>query len=137
VGSSFRVASPDARSPYTHQTTAGMTRQISTSYALSLDYVYMRGEHFPLTVNVNARRPDNTFPLLASGARLLFYNDVSPIRIHQAQIRLEKRFSSNLGFLIGYTLGSAKSIADNGTPSDKYDLMSDWGPTCGTASSAT
>ncbi len=129
VGSSFRVASPDARSPYTHQTTAGVTRQISSSYALSVDYVYMRGEHFPLTVNVNARRADNTFPLLASGARLLLYDDVSPIRIHQAQIRLEKRFSKSLGFLAGYTLGSARSIADNGTPSDKYDLMSDWGPT--------
>ena len=129
LGTSFRIANPDTRSPYTHQTTAGMTHQISNSYALSLDYVYMRGEHFPLTVNVNARRADNTFPLLASGARLLLYDDVSPIRIHQAQIRLERRFSKPLGFLVGYTLGSASSIADNGTPSDKYDLMSDWGPT--------
>ena len=129
LGTSFRIANPDARSPYTHQTTAGMTRQISSTYALSFDYVYMRGEHFPLTKNVNARRADNTFPLLASGARLLLYDDSSPIRIHQAQIRLEKRFSSTLGFLVGYTLGSAKSIADNGTPSDKYNLMADWGST--------
>jgi carboxypeptidase family protein/TonB-dependent receptor-like protein len=129
VGSSFRIANPDARSPYTHQTTAGVTRQISTSYALSADYVYMRGEHFPLTLNVNARRADNTFPLLTSGARLLLYDDVSPIRIHQAQIRLEKRFANRLGFMVGYTLGSAKSIANNDTPSDKYNLMSDWGPT--------
>jgi hypothetical protein len=106
-----------------------MTRQISSSYALSVDYVYMRGEHFPLTVNVNARRADNTFPILASGARLLVYDDESPIRIHQAQIRLEKRFSNHVGFLAGYTLGSAKSIADNGTPADKYNLLADWGPT--------
>jgi hypothetical protein len=129
LGSSFRIANPDARSPYTHQTTAGVTHQMSTSYALSFDYVYMRGEHFPLTVNVNARRADNTFPLLASGARLLLYSDVSPIRIHQGQFRLEKRFSNRVGFLVGYTLGSAKSIADNGTPSDKYNLTADWGPT--------
>ena len=129
LGTAFRVASPDARSPYTHQMTAGVTRQLSDSYALSADYVYMRGEHFPLTVNVNARRADGTFPLLASSARLLLYNDVSPIRIHQAQIRLEKRFSNRVGFLVGYTLGSARSIADNGTPSDKYDFVADWGPT--------
>lgn len=129
VGSSFRIASPDARSPYTHQFTTGTTRQLGKDYALSFDYVYMRGEHFPLTLNVNARRADGTFPLVASGLRLLLYDDESPIRIHQAQFRLQKRFNNRLGFLIGYTAGSAKAIADNGTPSDKYNLLADWGPT--------
>jgi hypothetical protein len=129
VGTAFRVASPNAEAPYSHQITAGTTRQIGTNFAASFDYVYMRGEHFPLTRNVNARRADGTFPILASGLRLLVYDDSAPIRIHQAQFRLQKRFSNKLGFLLGYTLGSAKSIADNGTPSDKYDLMADWGPT--------
>ena len=109
--------------------TAGATRQLGTNYAASFDYVYMRGEHFPLTRNVNARRADDTFPILASGVRLLLYDDSSPIRIHQAQFRLQKRFANRLGFLLGYTLGSAKSIADNGTPSNHYDLMADWGAT--------
>jgi hypothetical protein len=129
VGTAFRVASADAEAPYTHQMTSGVTRQLGTNYAASFDYVYMRGEHFPLTRNVNARRADNTFPILTSGLRLLVYDDSAPIRIHQAQFRLQKRFANRLGFLLGYTLGSAKSIADNGTPSDKYDLMADWGPT--------
>ncbi|MCA1586483.1 MAG: hypothetical protein LC791_17495, partial [Acidobacteria bacterium] len=133
VGSSFRIASPDAESPYTHQMTTGATRQLGRDYAVSFDYVYMRGEHFPLTFNVNARQADGKFPLLASGLRLLLYEDVSLIRIHQAQIRLQKRFAGRLGFLVGYTLGSAKSIAEGqplvGTPSDKYDVMADWGPT--------
>ena len=129
VGTAFRVASPDAEAPYTHQMTSGVTRQLGTNYAASFDYVYMRGEHFPLTRNVNARQADGTFPILASGLRLLVYDDSAPIRIHQAQFRIQKRFANRLGFLFGYTLGSAKSIADNGTPSDKYDLMADWGPT--------
>ena len=129
VGSAFRIASPDAESPYSHQMTAGVTRQLGTNYAASVDYVYMRGESFPLTRNVNARRDDGTFPILASGLRLLLYDDASPIRIHQAQFRIQKRFANRLGFLLGYTLGSAKSIADNGTPSNHYDLMADWGPT--------
>lgn len=129
VGSSFRIANPDAQSPYTHQMTAGTTRQLGRDYALSFDYVYMRGEHFPVTRNVNARQADGTFPLVLSGLRLLLYDDSSPIRIHQAQLRLQKRFANRLGFLVGYTLGTAKSIADNGTPFDKYNLMTDWGPT--------
>lgn len=128
-GAAFRIASPDAEAPYSHQMTAGATRQLGTNYAASFDYVYMRGEHFPLTRNVNARQADGTFPILTSGLRLLLYDDSAPIRIHQAQFRLQKRFANKLGFLLGYTLGSAKSIADSGTPSDKYDLMADWGPT--------
>lgn len=128
-GAAFRIASPDAEAPYTHQMTAGATRQLGTNYAASFDYVYMRGEHFPLTRNVNARQADGTFPILASGLRLLLYDDSAPIRIHQAQFRLQKRFANKLGFLLGYTLGSAKSIADSGIPSNKYDLMADWGPT--------
>ena len=129
VGAAFRVASDSAQSPYTHQFTAGTTRQLGRNYAVSFDYVHMRGESFPLTRNVNARRADNTFPILASGLRLLLYDDAAPIRIHQAQFRIQKRFADRLGFLVGYTLGSAKTIADNGTPSNHYDLMADWGPT--------
>ncbi|MGE3273637.1 MAG: carboxypeptidase regulatory-like domain-containing protein [Vicinamibacterales bacterium] len=70
VGAAFRVASPTAESPYTHQFTTGATRQFGGEYALSFDYVYMRGEHFPVTRNVNARQADGTFPLIASGTRL-------------------------------------------------------------------
>ncbi|MBL8136761.1 MAG: TonB-dependent receptor [Acidobacteria bacterium] len=129
VGAAFRVASPDAESPYTHQLTAGATRQLGTDYAFSFDYVHMRGESFPVTRNVNARQADGTFPILSSGLRLLIYDDAAPMRIHQAQFRLQKRFANKLGFLLGYTLGSAKTVADNGTLSNHYDVMSDFGPT--------
>ncbi len=66
AGTAFNVASDSAESPYTHQMTAGATRQLGTNYAVSFDYVYMRGESFPVTRNVNARRADGTFPLIAS-----------------------------------------------------------------------
>lgn len=137
VGSSFWIASGSAESPYAHQVTTGVTRQLSTNSALSFDYVYMRGEHFPLTLNVNARQADGTFPLTSSGLRMLVYSDSAPMRIHQAQIRVQRRFADRLGFLVGYTLGSAKSIANNGTPSDKYNLWPTGGPrqtTCDIAS---
>jgi hypothetical protein len=129
AGSAFRIASDSAESPYTHQMTLGGTRQLGSSYAVSFDYVYMRGESFPVTRNVNARRADNTFPLIASGTRLLLYADEAPMRIHQGQVRLQKRFANRLGFLLGYTLGSAKTVANGETPSNHYDLMADFGPT--------
>ena len=129
AGTAFRIASDSAESPYTHQMTAGATRQFGTNYAVSFDYVYMRGESFPVTRNVNARRADNTFPLITSGTRLLLYSDEAPMRIHQGQFRLQKRFANRLGFLFGYTLGTAKTVADGATPADHYDLMKDFGPT--------
>jgi hypothetical protein len=129
AGTAFRIASDSAESPYTHQMTVGTTRQLGSNYAVSFDYVYMRGERFPVTRNVNARRADGTFPLIASGTRLLLYADEAPMRIHQGQVRLQKRFADRLGFLLGYTLGSAKTVANNDTPSNHYDLMADFGPT--------
>jgi hypothetical protein len=129
AGTAFNIASNSAESPYTHQMTLGGTRQLGSNYAVSFDYVYLRGESFPVTRNVNARRADNTFPLIPSGTRLLLYDDAAPMRIHQAQVRLQKRFANRLGFLVGYTLGSAKTIANGGTPSNHYDLMADFGPT--------
>lgn len=129
VGTAFRIANPTAESPFTHQMTAGFTRQMAADYALSGDYIYMRGERFPITTNPNARRPDGTFPLIPSGTRLLLYDDSAPMRIHQAQIRLHRRFARGIGFLVGYTIGSAKTIANNETPSDNYNPMRDWGPT--------
>jgi hypothetical protein len=59
----------------------------------------------------------------------VLYDDRAPMRIHQAQVRLQKQFTDGFGFLVGYTVGSAKTIANNGTVSDSYDLMADWGPT--------
>jgi hypothetical protein len=129
VGTAFNIASRDAESPFTHQMTAGFTQQVASNYALSGDYIYMRGEHFPITTNPNARLADGTFPLIPNGTRLVLYDDRAPMRIHQAQIRLQKRFTGGLGFLLGYTLGSAETIANNGTVSDSFDLMADWGPT--------
>ncbi len=129
AGTAFNVASDSAESPYTHQMTAGATHQLGTNYAVSFDYVYMRGDSFPITRNVNARQDNNLFPLILSGTRLLLYADEAKMRIHQAQFRLQKRFASRLGFLVGYTLGSAMTVANGGTPSNHYDLDFDWGPT--------
>ena len=47
--------------------------------------------------------------------------------------RLEKKFSKTLGFLASYVWGNGKAYGGGGlsnaaTPSDNYNLQSDWGP---------
>ena len=129
AGSAFRVASDTAESPVhaaVHRRRDASARGVVRGIVRLR--VYARRE---LPVDQQRERParGRTFPLIASGLRLLLYDDSSPMRIHQAQFRIQKRFANRLGFLFGYTLGSAKAIADTGTPMNNYDPMADWGPT--------
>ena len=63
------------------------------------------------------------------------------MRIHQAQVRLQKRFANRLGFLFGYTLGSAKTVANGADAVEPLRpdgrLRADRRTTCATASCRT
>jgi len=125
----FNLPSRTTKHPYTQQATVGVQQQIATNFAFTADYVHMFGLRFPRTRNVNARMGGATgpFPLIASGTRMILADYGNIIKINQMQLRLERRFTKGLGFLFGYTLGSANSWA--GTPVDKYNMNADWGPT--------
>ena len=68
VGTAFRIASDSAESPYTHQMTVGTTRQLGTDYARRSTTSTCAARASRVTRNVNARRADGTFPILAVGA---------------------------------------------------------------------
>ncbi len=125
----FNLPSRTTKHPYTQQATVGVQRQISSNMAFTADYVHMFGLRFPRTRNVNARMGGATgpFPVIASGTRMILADYGNIIKIHQLQLRLEKRFSKGLAFLLGYTHGSAYSFANS--PVNKYDMNADWGPT--------
>ncbi len=125
----FNLPTRTTRHPYTQQAAIGIQRQITPSIAITGDFVHMFGLRFPRTRNVNARMggPTGPFPVIASGTRLILADYGNIIKIRQLQIRLEKRFSKGLAFLLGYTNGSAYSFANS--PVDKYNMDADWGPT--------
>ena len=126
AGTSFRIPNRDAAFPYTQQMTLGTQHTLAADYSVSADFVHIHGLHFDHTRNVNARLPNGSFPLVASGLVLNLLDNTNIIKINQLQLRLEKRFSNRLGFLLGYTIGDAKTESD--TPTNNYDLHADWGP---------
>ena len=70
-GSSFRIPSRTAETPYMEQYSAGVSHQLAKGLAFSADYIYMYGLHFQITGhNMNARLPNGTFPLRSSQAHI-------------------------------------------------------------------
>jgi len=126
-GTSFRVPSRIADSPYMHQYSAGVTHELRPGLAASVNYVYMFVLHFFMTRNVNARLgPNGQFPLLASGAILNLFETNNIEKVHSMQFQVEQRLTKGFTGRLAYTLGRINEFSDS--PSDAYDLKADWGP---------
>lgn len=123
---SFIMPSRTGQYPYTQQYSAGIQRDLGRTYVFASDYVYMFGMHFSRSRNLNGRLPDGTYPLIRTGTRMQLTDYGNIYRIKMLQLRLQKRFSNKLGFLFGYSLGSARAFANS--PVSDYNLNADWGP---------
>jgi hypothetical protein len=142
------VPSPKADTPYTQQSSAGFEHAISPSLAVSADFIHLLGLNFQMIRNVNAPLP----LAVTGGTRVCPFRDAlrarglpecfqmvtqhdmsNRIHLNALAMRLERRFSNRLGFLIGYTLGSVKtwSTGTFGTqviePYEKFREL-DFGP---------
>ena len=118
------VPAPKADTPYTQQSSAGFQYAVSPGIALSADFVHLLGLNFQMIRNVNAPLP----LALTGGARVCPFRDAlrakgypecfqmqmqndqsDRIHLNALALRLERRFSNRLGFLLGYMLGSVKT----------------------------
>jgi len=118
------VPATKANTPYTQQSTAGFEYAASPGMALSADFIHLLGLNFQMIQNVNAplqlaqtggtRVCPFRDALRAKGLpecfQMQIQNDQSNrIHLNALALRLERRFSTRLGFLLGYTLGSVKT----------------------------
>ena len=132
-GTSFRIPSRTAETPYMEQFSAGVSHQVAKGLAVAVDYVYMHGLHFQITGhNMNARLPNGTYPLSASAAQYLLLDTSNVSKVKSLQVRVDKRFSKKVSFSTGYTYGHIKEIAGGAFGgsqlSNAYDLKADFGP---------
>ena len=147
---STTVPSPSGDTPYTQHTSAGFQYEISPNMAVSADFTHILGLNFLMSRNVNAPLPNGECPfdaaLIANGLtnslcsfRMTMGHDQSGrIHVNSLSLRLDRSFSSGFGFLLGYTVGSAKEFNRGGfpvligvAPSDPNDKFGDihFGPT--------
>jgi len=125
AGGTPDVATPTMNTPYTQQSNAGFQYGLTSNTAFSADFMHILGLNFGTTREPNAPLPlsqtggARVCPygalLSAAGAnpclRMQMHDQSNRIHINSFSLRLERRYTNNLGFLVGYTLGSAKQFA--------------------------
>jgi len=118
------VPSPKGDTPYTQQSSAGFEYELSPRIAVSADFIHLLGLNFQMIRNVNAPLP----LALTGGTRICPFRDAlraknfpecfqmqmqndqsNRIHLNALALRLDRRFSNRLGFMLGYTLGSVKT----------------------------
>jgi hypothetical protein len=118
------VPSPKGDTPYTQQSSAGFEYELSPRIAVSADFIHLLGLNFQMIRNVNAPLP----LALTGGTRVCPFRDAlrakgfpecfqmqmqndqsNRIHLNALALKLERRFSNRLGFMLGYTLGSVKT----------------------------
>ena len=117
------VPSPEAHTPYTQQSTAGVQVEVAPTMAFSADFTHILGLNFLMSQNVNV-----PFPSLPGEEQVCPFGDAlqqrgfSPcfqmrmldlsnrLQVNSLSLRLDRRFAGGFGFLVGYTLGSVKQF---------------------------
>jgi hypothetical protein len=142
------VPSPLAQTPYTQQSSVGFEYALSPRLTVSADFVHLLGLNFQMIRNVNAPLPlDQTGgtrvcpfgPVLRANGlpdcfQMQMQHDMSNrIHLNALTMRVERRFSDRLGFLLGYTLGNVETWSTGlfGTvPTDSNEKFKplDFGP---------
>jgi hypothetical protein len=117
-----------ARFPSTQQYTIGVERQIAGTTTLSASYAKILGSHFQRTYNVNSRRTDGTYPVLASGIILNVFAWDATTRTDQLMLHLSRRLSGRLAFDASYTYTRAFGM-DAPVDANDPNNMVNWGPT--------
>jgi hypothetical protein len=121
---SVDLPNPGAVNPYTQQFSAGVQRQIARSMALSGDFVYSLGLHYPRAWNANAILPNRRYPLEPSGTIMNVNDFGNRIDAKQFQVRLDHRSTNRFTYRAAYTWMRVKTFAD---AVDDYNRNADWG----------
>jgi hypothetical protein len=120
-----QVASPRLQQPYTRQANIGWAHQLTTSTALTVDYVHIDGRDLNMRFRYNYRDP-------VTGLRRLSDLDIRPnTQAFRAAVNdgestydglilgVRRRMANGLDFSVSYTLSSATS--NIGAASDELD----------------
>ena len=100
----------DTRTPYTEQVTGGIQKQLGSTFSVSADVVYARGNGLLRSIDANypdledplRRRPNPNFQ------RITVVETAGSSWYTALQVGVEKRLSNNYSYNIAYTLGETE-----------------------------
>lgn len=147
--SNSNVPSPTANTPYSQHMSGGIQHEFQDNLVFSVDFTHLLLLHQVMRRNVNAPIDTPSGPgtgpcpfeaeLIAGGLpgcfQMRLTHDTSGRgQVNSVTFRLDRRFSDFVGFVVGYTLSSAKQFDRPGffgiEPTDPYNLYRkiDYGP---------
>jgi hypothetical protein len=128
--------SPESRQPYAHQATIGYSRELSSTLAVSADYVRAANRDMFLAYNLypmvrgNTSRTGPIVRVDAFGALGETYNDRvwvmdnSGYNDYQAlNLSLEKRYANNWSGRVSYSLSKSTGTAENQDDKNTYQTL--------------
>jgi len=111
---------PALETPYAHQAAVGFDRAIGRDFAVSANFLYVRGKNQLGTIDYNpvvpslgpGRRPNDLNGRAGTSASVLQYTSFGETWYRGGTVAINKRFNHGYQFLVSYTLSKAE---DNST----------------------
>lgn len=129
--------SPDMRPDVDTIGAVTWEQQLPRKSSLSVTYLYIHGDHFPIIVNVNTPLPGTYDPAVpTSGARpygnaagnIFEYQSNGIYRQKLTMVKWESKFNKNVSLTLNYTLQFSNHDGNwLATPSNPYNFMQDFG----------
>ncbi|HVY91266.1 MAG TPA: carboxypeptidase regulatory-like domain-containing protein [Bryobacteraceae bacterium] len=129
--------SKDMRPDIDTVSAATLERQLPKKSTLSVTYLYIHGDHFPIIVNVNTPLPGTYEPADPTGGVRPYGNAAGNIFEYQSNgiyrqkltmVKWDSKVSKNISFTLNYTLQFSNHDGNwLATPSNPYNFMADFG----------
>ena len=120
-----QVVSPRLQQPFTYQTNAGWSHQLTASTAVQVDYVRVQGRDLNIRYRANYLVPGTTqrqlgdLPLNPNNQNLRLATSIGESDYHGLILGMRRRMSNHVDLTASYTLSSANSTI--GTANDELD----------------
>ena len=132
-GGSFSIDNPDRVTPYSHQVSLGVERQLRGNMSASAEYIHVANRDFFITRDLNPGLRTST----SRTAPYVRISDEFPAGVFTLvnegetdydalQLALERRFSNNWSSRVSYTLSRGRGNFDgNGIGTSPFQLLDD------------
>ncbi len=127
----INVVANDMVQPLSHQVSLGLSRKLTSVFALHVDAVYNRTKGDYKQLDINAQDPVTRLRPLTQFGRITQIRPDTDLRYKAIYTKLEKRFSRNNQFMVSYTFTDSDDNSPMGRYLDPFDLSLDWGPSNG------
>lgn len=122
------LSNDNFKSPYSHQSNIGFTRQLGATLAVHVDGVYTVVRDDRKTQNINLANAATGLRPYPEWGRVDLEESLSRANYRGLYVRLDKRASDRYQYLVSYSLVKSNDNAPSARFTNQADRELDWGP---------